>query len=203
MCLRNYDKKATCLRKKEKCVFDLGTQETSLLRYAVRLLGSQLQAAKPIDCQLRVARLSKSRTLFIIEKFIFIAILRCSVGAIFVSPFLPLGRDHENAKTRCENAKQRCAILISRSRIVLSWGRDHENAKRCENAKKLWARERTMRRRDINIAPSHCTFAISQRIFAFSCSRCPEGETTKTRRHDARTRNNDARSRKYDARAWY
>jgi hypothetical protein len=69
--------------------------------------------------------------------------VRCSVEAIVVSPFRPFGREHENAKTRCEiakvrceNAKQRCeiaktrcevakvrcenAILISRPRIVLS-----------------------------------------------------------------------------------
>ncbi len=175
MCLRNYDKKATCLRKKEKCVFDLGTQETSLLRYAVRLLGSQLQAARPIDCRLQVARLSKSRTLFIIKKFIFIVILRCSVGAIFVSPFLPLGRDYENAKTRSENAKQRCEIAKTR----------------CENAKQRCA-----------ILISRSRIVLSRPRIVFSRYR-PEGEITKMRQHDAKTRNNDARSRKYDARTRY
>jgi hypothetical protein len=42
--------------------------------------------------------------------------------------------------------------------------------------------------------------SISHRCFAFSWSRCHEGENTKTRNHDARMRNNDARSRTYDAR---
>jgi hypothetical protein len=50
---------------------------------------------------------------------------------------------------------------------------------------------------------SHPCIVLLQCRIVFSRFRYPEGETMKTRKHDARTWNNDARSRNNDARTRY